>query len=236
MDTTRFYGPRSVTIFVQFDQPRFEEVRLWVQANTRNDFNLTPDTLSFGHIKRGTAPGSSVSITFYGNSEAKILSVQAESNYVVPTITEAKRGEAEVVYTLNTKLRSDTPVGKWFTDVWVKTNLTTMPQVRVPLTVEIESPLTISPSVVTLGTLKVDGESERRVILRGVQPFRVTRVKGGDDSLTVKTNTAEAREVHVLTIRLKPSKSGTVDRTLRVVTDLKEDNEIDFRINASVMP
>src|SRR5579884_4233425 len=40
MDTTRFTGIKSVTIFVQFDRPSFEEVRLWVQANGRDDFNV----------------------------------------------------------------------------------------------------------------------------------------------------------------------------------------------------
>ena len=236
MDTTRFVGPRSVTIYVQFDHPEFEEVRLWVQANGRNDFALTPETLSFGQIKRGTAPGASCSLTFYGNSEAKILSARGESNYIVPSFVEVRRLDSEVVYTLAVKLRSDTPVGKWYTDIWIKTNLTTMPQVRVPLTVEIESALTVTPSLVPLGTIKVSGSSERRVIVRGVKPFRVLRVKGGDDNLEVRTFGSDSQEVHVLTIRLHPNRAGTIDRTLRVVTDLQEDNEIDFRVNASVTP
>src|SRR3954468_21697652 len=41
MDSTRFVGAKSVTIFVQFDQPSFDEVRLFVQANGRNDFAVT---------------------------------------------------------------------------------------------------------------------------------------------------------------------------------------------------
>src|SRR5260370_18626625 len=35
MDTTRFSGPKTVTIFVKFDAPSNEEVRLWVTANGR---------------------------------------------------------------------------------------------------------------------------------------------------------------------------------------------------------
>jgi hypothetical protein len=236
MDTTRFIGSRTVTIYVQFDRPKFEEVRLWIQANGRNDFNLTPDSLAFGQIKRGTSPAGSVSLTFYGNRDAQILSARGESNYIQPTFTEVRRLDSEVVYTLSAKLRPDTPVGKWYTDVWVKTNVQTMPHLRVPLTVEVESPLTVSPALVALGVLKVDGEGERRVIVRGVQPFRITRVKGGDDDLQVKSNSTEAREVHVLTIRFKPGRAGAVDRTVRVVTDLKEDNEIDFRVSARVRP
>jgi hypothetical protein len=40
----------------------------------------------------------------------------------------------------------------------------------------------------------------------------------------------------VLTIQFKPGQAGTLDRTLRVLTDLKEDNEIDFRVHAVVTP
>jgi hypothetical protein len=238
MDTTRFIGPKSVTIYVQFDRPRFDEVHLTVQANGRNDFNLSPETLAFGQIKRGTTPAASVSVTFYGNAEAAIVSAKGESNYIQPSVVESRRTETEVVYTITARLRSDTPVGKWYTDVWLSTNLPSVPQMRVPLTVEIESLLTVSPSVVSLGLLKNEGESERRVIVRGVQPFRITGVRGSDENLVVRDTTSEAREVHVLTIKYRAGSgsTGTLDRTLRVVTDLKEDNEIDFRVNAIVQP
>jgi hypothetical protein len=237
MDTTRFTGPKSVTIYVQFDRPSFEEVRLWVQANGRNDFNLAPDTLTFGQVKRGTKPAAAVRVTFYGNTEARVLSARGESNYVQPALREVQRlATGEVVYDLTVRLRGDTPVGKWYTDVWLRTNITTMPQVRVPLTVEVESPLTISPPVVSLGAVKVDQEGVRRIIVRGVQPFRIREVKGIDGILVASPASAEAREVHVLSIRLRSGMSGTLDRTLRVVTDLKEDNEIDFRVQAVVTP
>src|SRR5262249_50291599 len=45
MNTAVFTGPRTVTIFVQFDRPALEEVRLWVRANSRHDFSVSPDTL-----------------------------------------------------------------------------------------------------------------------------------------------------------------------------------------------
>jgi hypothetical protein len=236
MDTTRFTGPKSVTVYVQFDQPNFEEVRLWVQANGRNDFALSPDALAFGQVKRGGTPTATVNITFYGHTGAQIASARGESNYIQPKVTEVRRSEFEVVYKLTTKLRNDTPVGKWYTDVWLKTNIEGLPQLRVPLTVDIESPLTISPSLLALEPVKVSTQTQRRVIVRGVTPFKITSIKGIDDVVEVKPQTSEAREIHVLTVRVKPGKAGAVDRTLRVITDLKEDNEIDFKVHAEVMP
>ena len=234
MDTTRFTGSKTVTIYVQFDQPNFDEVRLWVQANGRNDFTLTPDTLAFGQVKRGVASTSSVKIKFYGNIDAKILSVKSESNYVQPTITEIKRADSEVEYELKTKLRADTPVGKWYTDVWIKTNIATMEQVRIPLTVEVESPLTVTPSIITLGVIKANEETMRKIIVRGAAPFRITQIKGIDASTLVAFDSKLAREVHVLTIKVKPGMSGKIDKVLRVITDMKTDNEIDVRVQGTV--
>jgi hypothetical protein len=234
MDTSRFIGPRTVTVYVQFSQPNFEEVRLWVSGNARTDFTLSPDGLTFGQVKRGSEPVLSVNVTFYGHNGAKITSAKGESNYIQPTFAEVRRTDYEVVYKVTTTLRHDTPVGKWYTDVWLKTSIASLPQIRVPLTVDIESPLTVSPGLLSLGTVKSDSENQRRVIVRGVKPFKITSVKGGDEVVKVTTPTGEAREVHVLTIKIKPGKAGTLDRTLRVITDLKEDNEIDFKVNAVV--
>jgi hypothetical protein len=234
MDTTRFVGPKSVTIFVQFDAPSFDEVRLYVQANGRNDFTVSPDTLALGQVKRGTEAAASATVTFYGHAGAKIVAAKGESNYVQPAFEEVRRSDFEVVYKLTAKLRSDTPVGKWYTDVWLTTSVDTLTKVRVPLTVEVESPLTVSPGLLTLGTVKVGEDVQRRVIVRGVKAFKITEVQGGSAEIQVKSASEEAKEVHVLTIRLKASAAGALDRTLRVVTDLKEDNEIDFKVNAVV--
>jgi hypothetical protein len=236
MDTTRFTGLKSVTIYVQFNQPGFEEVRLWVQANGRNDFTVNPDTLAFGQLKRGGTPSVSVLVAFFGTEYTRITEVTSESNYIQPRVQEVRRQDSEVTYQVTARLRADAPVGKWYTDVWLKTNNAGMPAIRVPLTVEIESALSINPETVTLGQVKTQTESERRVIIRGVKPFKITQVQGTDDQLSVRDNTAQAKPVHVLTIKLKAEKPGDLNRTLRIVTDLAEDNKIEFRVSAQVMP
>jgi hypothetical protein len=234
MDTTRFVGVKSVTVYVLFDRPGYEEVRLWVQANGRNDFAVTPDGLAFGQVKRASAPSASVVVTFYGSPETQIVDARPESNYIQPRLREVKREGAEVAYELSARLRPDTPVGKWYTDVWVRTNNPAIPQVRVPLTVEVESPLTVSPEAVSLGQVAAGAEAERRVIVRGVKPFKITAVQGTDDHLAVRDSAADSKAVHVLTVRLKDAKPGGLSRTLRLKTDLPEEGEIEFHVSAQV--
>jgi hypothetical protein len=236
MDTTRFTGAKSVTIFVTFDRPRFDEVRLLVQAIGRNDFTVTPDTFAFGAVRRGNKAVREVTVVFYGNGAARVTEVRSESNYILPSLEEARRGEAEAVYKLTARLRGDLPVGKWYTDVWLKTNLPSMPQVRVPLTVEVEASLTVNPESVALGAMRMGEENERRVIVRGVKPFKITQIEGADAALSITDSSEDARSVHVLTVRFKPAQSGDVNRVLHVHTDLPDDGDFDLGVTALVMP
>jgi hypothetical protein len=237
MDTRRFMATKNVTIYVTFDQPRYEEVRLWVQANSRDDVALTPDTISFGRIKRGTAPAASLTVSLLGNPGWQVTGATCESNYVQPGVTLVRRNGYDVTYQLTAKMRPDAPPGRWYTDVWLTTNHPGMPRVRVPLTVEIESALTVSPGTVVLGKVKAGTEAERKVILRGVEPFVITKVTGTDGQVKVQDSTGERKAVHVLTVTLRPNQAGDLSRTLRVFTDLKgSENNIDFTAHAQVLP
>jgi hypothetical protein len=236
MDTRRFYNIKTVTIFVQFDQPRFDEVRLAVQANSRDDLALSPETLNFGRVKRGTAAKTDMTVTFLGNSLTQILEAKSDSNYLAPEFKEIRRENGEVVYQITATMRPDAPAGKWYSDVWVKTNNPAIPRLRVPLAIEIEFPLSISPTTVLLGQLKAGTEADRKVILRGGKPFRILGVAGTDDQVRVQETNAEAKTIHVLTVTLNPTAAGQLSRTLRVSTDLQSGSEIEFTAEAEVLP
>jgi hypothetical protein len=235
MDTGRFLGFKSVSIYVLFDQPQWQEVRLWVQANSRDDVTVTPDNFAFGQVKRGKMPAVSVNVTFYGGDQWQVVEVQRESNYILTSLKELRRDASEVTYQVTAALRSDVPSGKWYSDVWLKTNNPMMPRVRVPLTVAIESSLSTSSTTVALGKVKPGGEVERKLIVRGVKPFRITRVEGTDDQLSVKDSTTESKSAHVLTITLKPKAQGDLNRRLKIITDLPEEGEIEFQAQAQIV-
>jgi hypothetical protein len=234
MDTTRFIGPKTVTIYVQFDQPRWEEVRLSITSNSRTDVVVTPDALAFGPVSRGTSAARQTSVTFSGGTQ--LVSVGADSNYVQLAAKGTRGNGGDVTYEVTANLRPDTPVGKWYTDVWLNTNNPAAPRIRVPLTVDVEPALNLSPATAAFGSVTMGGESERRVILRGPQPFRIKEIKGTDDHLSVATGDAqEARPVHVLTIKVKAAGAGELARTLTIVTDLPGDSTAELPIKATVV-
>ncbi len=236
LDTRRFHNTKNVTVFVQFDQPRFEEVRLWVQANSRDDVSFTPDNIAFGRVKRGSAPESSVTVTFLDGGQTQITEVKSESNYVQPQLKEGRRDTGEVSYELTAKIRPDTPAGKWYTDVWLMTNNPGVPRLRVPITVEVEAALSVSPNTITLGQVKAGTESDRKVIIRGIKAFRITGITGTDNELKVRETAADSKTVHVLTVTLSPGQPGELTRVIRVQTDLKNGGDIEFNAQAHVVP
>ncbi len=235
MDTSRFLHSRTVTIYVTLSAGRqMAEVRLWVRANSREDVGVYPDTLAFGRIKRGASPKKTATISLYGRSDYQILRCFADSNYVHVECRPSGQNNHGIQYQLSARLRSDTPPGRWYTDIWVTTNNPSMPRLRVPLTVEIESALSVSPSTVLKGRVKAGTEAVRKIIVRVVVPFRIKRVLGTDKQLQVYSNTANKKSVHVLTVTLRPHESGQLDRQLFIETDLPTNNRIDFRTRALV--
>ena len=238
MFTSQFSGSKTITIFVMFDQPRFEEVRLWIQANSRQDVTYAPGNgIEFGRVKRGTKAESKVSISFLGGSQIKVQEPKSDSNYVVPSLKEVQGANGETIYEVTAKLRDDTPAGKWYTDIWLATNNNAMPKLRVPVTVEVEAALSVNPSTVSLGQVKAGTETERKVIIRGARPFRIIGITGTDKELQVRQTSNDSKSVHVLTVTLNPMEPQDLfSHRITVRTDLKNGGEIAFDAQFQVIP
>jgi hypothetical protein len=100
--------------------------------------------------------------------------------------------------------------------------------------VEIESALRVSPATVYFGQVKAGQEVERKVIVSGSKAFRITKVTGTDGALQVKESNADSKAVHVLTVQVRADKAGELNRTVRVLTDLPDNGDIEFHAWAQV--
>jgi hypothetical protein len=236
MDTRRFSGQRTVTIYVQLDRPRWEEERLSVRAESRDDVSLSPESFAFGQARRGSSPTASVDLGVLGGGDWRVVDAGCDSSYVKANAEEISRDGGRVVYRVTATLRPDTPIGAWYTDVWLNTTSAVAPRVRVPLTVEVTPSLSVSPSIADLGTIKKGAEAQQKVLVRGVKPFRITSVLGTDDRLSVTDASPESKQVHVLTIKLKGGAPGDLRRTLRLRTDQKDEGDVEFEATARVTP
>jgi len=233
MDTRRFSGHKQVTIFVSFDQPQWDEAQVFVRAYGTDDISVTPTEFAFpGKVKQGAGASAKVTVQFLGGNW-QVAGTEQDSGYVESSSKELRRDNGSVVYEITASLRKDIPPGRWFTDVWLRTNQSGLPKVRIPLMVEVESAST-APRTISFGELKAGQSAERKFSVKGAKPFRVTKVEGADGEVTAKTSEEPKAEQEV-TITFKPSKAGTLDRKLIVVTDSTDLKKIEVQAHGTVV-
>jgi len=228
MDTRRFVGAKSVTVYVTLIKPVFQEVSMQVTAFAREDFMIHPDNLSFGQVARGQPATATARVSFYGDLNWQITEVTSESGLLKPSFKPVPGQNAnEVAFEVSAQLGPDAPAGKWFTDVWLKTTNPTAAKIRIPVNMEVVSALTATPTAVQFGGVFTGQKNEQRILLKGNAPFKILKVEGTDDAVQLTSPIGEeAKPVHVLTFTLDAKAAGAVDRKLKVVTDLASEREI----------
>ena len=137
METRQFTGPITKTIFVLFDQPRTEEVRLHVQANVLPDLTLTPNALQFGKIKKGNAPEMSTIVSFTPDQLGQIAKATSESGYVQVKVEPLTKNAGAGSYRVTAKLSPQLPAGSWYCTLSLVSARANQPSITIPLTVEV---------------------------------------------------------------------------------------------------
>jgi len=237
MDTRRIpqaYVTKTVTVFVPFYGAVNEEVQLKVTSIARDDLVMSPDKIAFGTIRKGKEATGSVKFTLYNNPNWQITESTSNGVYVKPEVKQVAKSGNEVTYEVTAKLDPACPVGNWTAEIWLKTNATGVETLRVPVTVNVTSPINMTPNTINLSELQVGKETDYKVKLEATQAFKILQVKGVDDVVGVKAGSEEARPVHMLTISVKPKTAGGLDKLLEIQTDNKEMPTVSIPIKTTV--
>lgn len=219
MDTRRFSGSKSETIYVTFKEPKEEEVALKIQANAREEFVLSADKIAFGMVRPGAVRTASIQATLAGDPKWEISEVKSESEFIKASAKLVKRSGNEVSFEIAATLRPGLAVGRWETDIWLKTTNADVGKVRIPVSVEVAAAYSATPSEIAFGEVKVGTPAEKSVFIRGEKPFRIKASKGADSGIEVTGITNEMKLVHVLKVIFKPSKAANVNRTIELIVD-----------------
>lgn len=238
MDTTRFNGQKTVTVYVTVSHPQFWSTHmLTVQAVCRGDVELTPAQAVFGMVPVGQPATREVAVRYRGNQPGwQITGVVADpaAPFDVRHQEQARRGN-QVDYRVALTLRTDAAAKSYKGDMTLTTNDPNNPVVAVPYDLLLQAPLTASPDVARLGAVKVGAEAEKRVILKASQPFRIIGVDGQGDGVTANPLRPDAVPVHVLTVKVQPAQPGVVQKTLTVKTDLAGGAVVSVRVEATAV-
>lgn len=236
MDTNRIphpYVTKAVTVYVPFYGNVMEEVTLKVQAIARDDMVLTPNAMALGNVVHGRGSEGSVRFTLYGGTKWEVSEAACSGIYVKPAVTVNRSGN-ETTYEVKAMLDPQCPVGNWTAEIWLKSSTPGLERVRVPVTVNVVPPISVTPDALTLNNLNVGKEIEHRVMLKGSEAFRILQVKGVNDVFSVKAPSENSSPLHTLTITVKPIEAGNLTTTLEIETDNKEMPRISVPVKANV--
>jgi hypothetical protein len=218
-NTDTFRGKKGATLTVVVDQPFYSEARLRVDGYIRSDMVFYPGAIEFGKLSQGEPANKSTKVLYAGRSTWKIVDIQSNRPWLIPTFNETVRESGRVNYEIGVSIREDAPTGFFQDEIVVITDDRSMPRVPLRVSGQIDSALTISPRAMALGSLKPGQSVSQKMILIGKEPFTVASINA--DGWDVKfAPSIDAKKTHVLFVEFTPNQavSGPVKSTIEITT------------------
>jgi hypothetical protein len=223
MDGRKFTGPKTVTIKVTVGPDFISTAELRVTATSRPDIVFNPGQVKFDTVARGQTPTANVDVEYAGTLEWKVneTTTSKEAPFEA-SVKEIYRKPGQVGYKVKVTLKPDAAPGPFKEFVYLKTNDPNAAMVPMLVEGNVQSPLTVSPASLALGTVKTGEALTRRVVVRGNKPFRVTSIEGAAEvTLGTEPNTTP-NLVQTVTFQVLPTKSGPFKHEIKVKTDLED--------------
>lgn len=203
-NTGTFRGKKGATLTVVIDQPFYTEVRLRVDGYIRSDMVFHPGSIDFGSINQGEPASKSTQILYAGRADWDIVDIRSNVPWLLPSKKLNSRGSGRADYEMTITVREDAPTGFFQNEIVVITNDTKRPQVPFQVSGRVESPLSISPQAIAMGSLKLGQSVEKMLVLKGARPFKVESItcNGWDVNFAP---TVAAKETHLIRARFTPN-------------------------------
>ena len=219
-NTTTHIGTKAATITVVFDAPTYAEVRLKVRGHIRTDITFDPPELDFGQFEAGSERQQRVTITRNGNPNWQISDVRSHCEHLRVRLSPPTRSGNSTRYQMDVTLAPTAPVGDLRNRLTLVSNDRNFPTTEMSVAGRIRPALEISPAAVGLGQLSADGETSRRLIIRGKSPFTILGVQTDDERLKFDLPDGK-KKLHVVTMRYTGDGGDRpIETDIEVVSDL----------------
>jgi len=236
MNTVKFEGHKPSSFTVIFDQPSHAEVRIPTESYIRRDVVLTPGGAQFGTVQKGQGAERTIAIAYAGRSDWKIRDVISKNPNVQAKVVETQRAGGNVKYDLRVTLKEGAPLGVFRDQLSLVTNDASAPYIPVLVDGQVEAEYSVSPELVSFGTLAPGERKTVNVIVRGKKPFKIEKIESEASTGLFETRLPkDARPVQMLPLTfIAPSEPGTVDEEF-LVTISESTEPLKFRSRGKVV-
>jgi hypothetical protein len=239
LDTTRFVGYKPSGLTLVFDRPQFVEVDLNLSSFIRGDLMLSEGGFDFGTVPRGASRSHTLQLTYQGTrSDWAITQLNTITEHVRATLKPVGRTTSGARrYELTATVNPDAPAGYLREEITLSTNDPESPTIPVSITATVQPAVTVAPAVLNLGHVKPGQEIQKVVMVKGLQPFRVTGASSLRPEVTATGPAGEAKPFHTMTVTLRaPTTAGPYNAVLEIATDLEGEPPARLSAFATVTP
>jgi hypothetical protein len=233
-NTESFVGQKQAVITVVFDRPYYAEVQLKVGGFIRTDVTFDPAEVSFGEIGSGESTEQDIVITHSGNTDWQITDVRSHCDDLQVQLSEPTVTPGMVRYRMRVKVLDSMPEGDVRERLTLVSNDRDFPTTEMSVTGRVRPVLSVSPASVSLGTAKPGSTVEKRLVVRGDEPFEITDVLCGDTRFEFDAP-AGSKKLHFVKLRFNAGdQADQIGQEVQINTDLSGGKSVKCIVTGAV--
>lgn len=233
-NTKSFIGDKSASITVVIDRPYYAEVTLLVKGKIRSDIVLTPGEVNFGDVDLGTTKDFETTISYSGRKDWNITDVRGDIDCVEVRLDPVVRTQNTTNYKLKFRLKENAPVGDIHQEITIVTDDPNEPLFKIPIFARINPPISITPKLVSIGSIKNGQTAQTKLLLRSKKPVSITSIDCDDERIRFEIPTGE-KTVHIIPMTLRAQLSDkefeeAIQKKVRIQTSLGPESDVETTI------
>jgi len=233
-NTESFAGQKQAMITVVFDRPYYAEVQLKVTGFIRTDITFDPAEVAFGEIGSGESVEEDIVITHMGKADWQITDVRSHCDDLEVQLSEPTVTPGMVRYRMRVKVLESMPEGEVRKRLTLVSNDRDFPTTEMSITGRVRPALSVSPASVSLGTAKTGATVEKRLVVRGDEPFEITDVLCGDSRFEFVTPDG-SKKLHFVKLRFNAGdQTDQIGQEIQIKTDLKGGKSVKCIVTGAV--
>lgn len=239
VDTTKFQGYKASGLTLVFDRPSHVEVDLNLTCFIQGEAVLSPGQADFGIVRRKSKPSLTLTLHYGGaRPDFAIEKMGTRTGDVTAESREVGRSaDGSAQFLLTVHLNPTAGPGVFRDQITIRTNDPVIPTIPVSVSANVQSAVTVSPSVLNLGRVRPGEVVKKTVLVRSSQPFKLTELKPSDGDLSATADQDVARPLHTVNLIFKaPGRSGPYHAVCEIATDLKDEPSARLSTFATITP
>ncbi len=236
VDTTMPPANKDTSVVIDFDAPQPAQARVPVKAYVRYDVVLIPGSVNFDGATKGSGSERKVSIAYAGRQTWTIQKIENPTNYLDAKVVEVGRANNNVNYDLFVTLKPNAPPGAFRTQLTLVTDDVASPRFPVLIEGRVDTEFSVSPELVSFGTVTSGQRQTQQLIVRGKRAFKIVRVESERTTAFEIQKKEDEKPLHIIPLTLvAPAEAQVIDETFTVTISTQAE-PIKFRVSARISP